>query len=164
MSNQAVYITESKGFWSTSSGASAPKYTQLSLLTFPPSQKYTSPLNQTSSRKSWSSSILFSNHRHITKRFFMLALWVYVWSGFCMGTTEEPSLRFFATKDQVLGNVLGETFSDCFRQNLSLHSHFQDILQSTSWQIWDFLPSCWGCLLTLWLQICTPNDKFVFCG
>ena len=22
---------------------------------------------------------------------------VYAWSGFCMGTTEDPSLRFFAT-------------------------------------------------------------------
>ena len=37
--------------------------------------------------------------------------------------------------------------------------------QSTSCQIWDFLPSCWGCLLTLRLEIRVPNDKFsFFCG
>ena len=35
---------------------------------------------------------------------------------------------------------------DIFRQNLSSHPHCQDILQSTSCNIWDFLQSCWGCL------------------
>ena len=37
-------------------------------------------------------------------------VWVYVWSGFCMDTYEDLSLRFFAmmtVKDQVLGNVFG---------------------------------------------------------
>ena len=40
---------------------------------------------------------------------------VYVWSEFCMGTAEDPSLRFFAVihmKDQVHGNVFGETPSN----------------------------------------------------
>ena len=80
-----------------------------------------------------------------------------------LGTAEDPSLIFFATmhaKDQVLGNVFGETFSDSFRHNLSPNPHHQDILLSTSCQIWDFLPSSWGCLLTLWLEICVPNYKF----
>ena len=47
-----------------------------------------------------------------------------------MGTAEDPSLRFFTTmhvKDQVLGNVFGETFSDSFRQDLSPHPHCQDV-------------------------------------
>ena len=65
-------------------------------------------------------------------------------------------------KDQVLGNVFGGTFSDSFRQNLSTHPYSQDILQSTSCQVWDFLPSCWGFLPALELEICIPNDKFDF--
>ena len=88
-------------------------------------------------------------------------------TGFCMSPAEDPSLRFLAkiyVKDQVLGNTFGGTFSDSFRQKLSPHPHWQDILQSTCYQIWDFLPSCWGCLLTLWLKICVPNDRFGFSG
>ena len=57
-----------------------------------------------------------------------------------------------------------ELFSDSCGQNLSLHPRCQDIVLSTSWQMWDFLPSCCGCLLTLWLEICPPNDNFVFSG
>ena len=94
-------------------------------------------------------------------------VWVYAWSGFCIGTNEDPSLRFFATihvKDQLLGNVFAGTFSDSFRQELSLHPQCQDVLQSTSCQIWDFLASCWDCFLSLWLEICVPNDKFDFSG
>ena len=56
-------------------------------------------------------------------------MWVYAWSGFCMGTAEDP-LRFFAmmyVKDQVLENVFKGTFSDSFWRNLSLHLHCQDI-------------------------------------
>ena len=59
-------------------------------------------------------------------------------------------------KDQVLGNIFGG--------NLSLPPHCQDSLQSTSYQIRDFLPSSWGYLLTLWLEICVPNDKLGFSG
>ena len=58
---------------STSSGASASHYRHLLLLTCPQSQKCASSLNQTLSRRSGSSSILFSNERHITKRFSMSA-------------------------------------------------------------------------------------------
>ena len=65
-------------------------------------------------------------------------------------------------KDQILGNVFRGTFPDSFRQNLSLHPQCLDILQSTSCQIWDFLPSSGGCLQTLWLKICVANDKFGF--
>ena len=150
-----MFFKECKSLWSTSSRAYEPHYTQLSPLTCPRSQKYTLLLNQTSSRKSGSSSILFSNHRHITKGF----------SGFCMGTAEDPSLRFFAMmymKDRVLGNVFGRTFSDSFQQNFSLYPHCHDILQLTSRQIWDFLPSYWISFLILWLEICVPNDKFGF--
>ena len=67
-------------------------------------------------------------------------------------------------KDHVLGNVFGGTFSNSFRQNLSPHLHWQDTLLSTFCQIWDFLPSCWSCQLTLWLEICVPIDKFGFSG
>ena len=42
-----------------------------------------------------------------------------------------------------------EDFSDSFWQNLSLHPYCQVTLQSTSCQVWDFLPSCWGSLLIL---------------
>ena len=62
-------------------------------------------------------------------------VWIYVWSGFCMGKAEHSSLRFFATmhmKDQVLGNIFRGTFLDSFWQNLSLHPHCQNILLSTS--------------------------------
>ena len=125
-------------------------------------------LNQTSSRKSVSSSILFLNHWHITKRFFLCQLaWVYARSGFCIGTAEDPSLKFFAkmhVKDKVLRNIFRGAFSDFFKQNLSPYPPCQDILQSTSCLIWDFLPFCWSCLLTLWLKICVPNDKFGFSG
>ena len=62
-----------KGLWSTSSGAFALRYTQLLLVTCPQSQKWASSLNQRSSKKSRSSSILFLNHRHTTKRFSMSA-------------------------------------------------------------------------------------------
>ena len=65
-------------------------------------------------------------------------MWVDDWSGFCMGTDEDPSLRFFATM-HVKGQVFQRTFSDSSWQNLSLHPHCQDILQSTSYQIKDFL-------------------------
>ena len=50
--------------------------------------------------------------------------WVYAWSGFSMGTTDDPFLRFCVTKymnDQYLGNVFGLTFANSFQQNLSLH-------------------------------------------
>ena len=67
-------------------------------------------------------------------------------------------------KYHVLGNVLKRTFKDSFRQNLSSHLHCQNILQSTSYQIRNFLPSCWCCLLTLWLEICVHNNKFGFSG
>ena len=53
---------------------------------------------------------------------------VYAWSGFYMGTGEDPSLIFLTNmhvKDQVLWNVFGETFSDSFRQNLSPYPHCQ---------------------------------------
>ena len=84
-----------------------------------------------------------------------------------MGTAENPSLRFFVTMhviDQLLSNVFGGTFSDFFRQKLSLHPHCQDISQSTSCQVWDFLSFCSSCLLTLWLEICLSKDKFGFPG
>ena len=48
---------------------------------------------------------------------------------------EDSSLWFFVTKhmkDQVLENVFGGTFLGSSRQNLSLHPHCHDILQSTS--------------------------------
>ena len=80
-----------KGHWGTSYGASAHRYTPLLLLACPPSQKCDSSLNQTSSRKSGSSSVLFPNHRHITKSFPISAgvslyvIWIlygYSWRSF----------------------------------------------------------------------------------
>ena len=65
-------------------------------------------------------------------------------------------------KDKVLGNVLGGTFSDSFGRNLSLYPHCQDMLQSASCQIWDFLPSSWGSLLTF--RIFEANDELGFSG
>ena len=63
-------------------------------------------------------------------------------------------------KDQVPRDIFGGTFSDSFQQNLSQHQHGQDILQSTFCQIRDFLLFCWGYLLTIWQEICVPDDKF----
>ena len=71
-------------------------------------------------------------------------LWVHVWSGFCISTAEDPSLRFFATihvKDQVLGNVFGGTISGSFQKNLSLHPHSQDSCSQLS------IRSCIFCLI-----------------
>ena len=65
--------------------------------------------------------------------------------------------------DHVLGKVFRRTFSDSFWWNLSPHWHCQNILQSTSYQIWDFLPSCRGCLQTLWLEIYVSINKFGCC-
>ena len=62
-----------------------------------------------------------------------------------MVTAGDPSLRFFATmhvEDQFLGNVFEGRFPDSFRLNLSPYPHCQDILQSTSCVILDFLPFC----------------------
>ena len=42
-------------------------------------------------------------------------------------------------KNQVLGNVLGGTFSDSFRRNLSPHPHCQDILQPYSSLLVEFV-------------------------
>ena len=156
IATQTVHYTECKGLWSTSSVASVPHYTQLLLLTCSQSLKYASSLNQTSWRKSRSYSILFTNHRHITR------------SGFCKGTAEDTYFRFFAMmhgKDQVLGNVFRGTFSDSFRQNLSPISHCQDILQSTSCQIWDLFTF----LLKLFTDpvswnLCTQRSIWLFCG
>ena len=90
---------------------------------------------------------------------------VYRWSGFCKGTAEELSLRFFTmlhVKDQVLGNVFGGIFSDSFRQNLSPHSHCQDII-AVNFQ--DPARSGIFCLLVVywpcdWKYL--PKDKFGF--
>ena len=65
-------------------------------------------------------------------------------------------------KDLVLGNVFWETSLDSFWQNLWLHPPYQDILQLTSGKIWDFLSSCWGCLLTLWLKTLYPTINLAF--
>ena len=67
-------------------------------------------------------------------------------------------------KTKFLGTSSEGLFLDSFWQNLLPHPHCQEILQSTPYQIWDFLLSCWGCLLTLWLEICVPNNKFGFSG
>ena len=60
------------------------------------------------------------------------------------------------------------TFSDgLFRtpsDRISPHPHCQGILQLTSCQIWDFLASCWGYLLPLWLEICVQNNKSSLSG
>ena len=67
-------------------------------------------------------------------------------------------------------NWLTLSYSACERQCSWEHlwRNFFRVLPTqsltTSCQIWDFLPPCWGCLLTLWLEICAPNDKFGFSG
>ena len=91
-------------------------------------------------------------------------VWFNAWFGLCMGTDEDHLLKFIVSRHQLLGNVFGSTFSDSFRQNLSSHPHCKVILQSTSCLIWDFLTSSWGCLLTLCLEICVPDDKVDFSG
>ena len=101
MATQAVHFTECKGLWRT---LSALQDTQLLQLTCPQSQMCVSSLNQTSSRKSGSSSILFSNHWHITEHFSMSdggslcliwILYVYSWRSFfkilCNEAHERPS-------------------------------------------------------------------------
>ena len=82
-------------------------------------------------------------------------------------TRIKKMIDFYPTvyvKDKVLGNVFCWTFSDSFRQSISLHPYCQDIIESIPYQIWVFQPSCLCRLLTLWLEICVPNDKFGFSG
>ena len=50
----------------------------------------------------------FLNFQHINQRFPCQLVWVYAWSGFCMGSAEDPSLTFFAmmhVKDQIPWSV-----------------------------------------------------------
>ena len=84
-------VSQCKGLCSTLSETSVPQYTQLLLLTCPQNQKCALLMNQTSSRKSGSSSIFFSNHQHVTKHFSMSAgvslclIWIrygYSWISF----------------------------------------------------------------------------------
>ena len=94
MANQVVHFTECKDIWSTS----------LSLLTCAQRQKCALSLNQISSKKSGSSSILFSNHQYITKHFSVSAgvslcliriLYEYSWKSFfnilCNNVRERSS-------------------------------------------------------------------------
>ena len=67
-------------------------------------------------------------------------------------------------KNPVLGNIFRGTSSDSFRQNLSLHPYCQDILQSTSCHIRDFLPSYCGGLLTCGLKSVYPTINLPFLG
>ena len=120
MATQAVLFTVCKRLWSTTSRATAPHYPHLLLLTYPRSQKCDSSLNQISSRKSGSSSILFSNHWHISKRFSMSAvvslclIWIlyrYSWRSFfknlCNDARERPS-----SWERVRRNLFGVLLSD----------------------------------------------------
>ena len=144
MATQAMHFTEGKGLWRTSSTE--------------PEVFFIAELNIIKEVR-----ILFSLFFILLNLFRCQLAWVYAWSGFCMGTAEDSSLRFFVTMHiKVLGNIFGGTFSGSFQQNLSPHPHCQDIWQSTSCQIWDFLPSCWDYLLTRWLEICVSNGKFGF--
>ena len=89
---------------------------------------------------------------------------VYAWSGFCMSTAEEPSLRFFATmhvKDWVLRNVFRETFFGHLWESLTAFRFLGHLAV-------NFLPDLGfpafllSCLLALWLEMSVPNDKLVF--
>ena len=71
MATHAVHLTECSGLWKTSSGAWDPQNTEFLLLTWPDREKWTSSLNHTFWRKSGFSSILLSNHWHISTRFAM---------------------------------------------------------------------------------------------
>ena len=71
MATEAVHITECQGLSSTSPGVCSCQNPLLLLSTFPESNKRASKLNQTFSKYSGSSSILFLDHRHITAHFSM---------------------------------------------------------------------------------------------
>ena len=59
---------------------------------------------------------------------------------------------------------LGTSSEGLFRIHSDRISHRIHGVKTSSCQIWDFLPSCWGYLLTLWLEIYVPNDKLGFSG
>ena len=67
----AVHFTECSGLWRTSSGAWDPHNTKFLLLTWPDKEKWALSLNHTFWKKSGFSSILLSNHWHISTRFVM---------------------------------------------------------------------------------------------
>ena len=71
MATHAVNFTECIGLWKTSSGAWDPQNTKFLLLIWPDRERWASSLNHTFWRKSGFSSILLSNHRHISTRVAM---------------------------------------------------------------------------------------------
>ena len=163
----AMPFTNFKGLWNTSFGASVPppQYTKLFLLTCSQSQKNVLRHWTKHHRESLILFNLVLEPQHITKHFAMSATVSLCLIWILYGHSWRSFLRFFAmmyVKDQVLGNDFGDTFSDSFKQNLSQHPHCQDILQSASSQIRDFMASRWGYLLALWLEILVSYDKFGF--
>ena len=94
-------------------------------------------------------------------------VWVDAWSAFCVGTVEDPSLRFFATmyvKDQVLGNIFRGTLSDSFQQNLWLHSHCQDILRLTPTRYGIFCLLLAAVYCPCGLKLVYPTINLTFLG
>ena len=64
-------------------------------------------------------------------------------------------------KDQVLGRSSEGLFRTPDRISHRIHIVGTSCNQLV---IWDFLPACWGCLLTPFTEICVPNDKLDFSG
>ena len=79
-------------------------------------------------------------------------LYGYSWSCFfkihCHNAREKLS-----SCEHLLSDVPGT-----LRQNLSLHPHFHDIVQSSSW---DILHTCWDYLITLWPAI-DGNQRYIW--
>ena len=130
MATQAVHFTECSGLWRTSSGAWDPQNTDFLLLTWPDREKWASSLNHTFWRKSGFSSILLSNHWHISTRFAMSfcvrvsLIWIlycYNWRSF---------FKILWTDKRERSNswgCLGVTFLDSTPQNLSPCQHSMGI-------------------------------------
>ena len=94
-------------------------------------------------------------------------VWVYAWSGFCMFTAEDPSLRFFATmhvKNQVLGNVFGGNFlNPSDRISHCIHIVRMSCSQLPAWsRIFCFLVEVvyWPCSL----KFVYPTINLAFLG
>ena len=110
MVTYTVHFTECSCLGRTSSGAWDSQNTEFLLLTWPVREKWASSLNHTFWRKSGScfwttgtSQLVLSCH----------SVWEFVWSGFCMGTTEGHSSRFceeMNKKDPTFESFSGVTF------------------------------------------------------
>ena len=98
MATQFVHLTGCQDFWRTSPGFYMPQNPLFLLPTCPESKKCALSLNQTSSKNSGSSSILYFDHRHITTHFAMSAGVSFYFIGILYGCRWRSLIRILCNE------------------------------------------------------------------